>query len=738
MRRTGASKGRTMRARAIAAAYLAVPAFDMCFAAGADSVSIREALRQPQAKMFWIERKAGKVTMGDPASYYSKTTDFDELTFDVGNAKCLANVNMLGVVKTLTIYRDSYRACCNPDKGWPGVWVAKDNSSFGPYAYALVLDGKTNNLATVHWDVRTGLLDNIFPITELKDPQGRFVVRLVTFAPLSADGTLRLRGIVYGLELENLADAPLKGAVQLPKLFQGDRPKPNWAMFDPFDFEIGLGDAPQFSGSVAFDVKPGATVWVPTILYQPGETTVAEVNARGTLAWLQETWRYYRRVLGRIETPSEPWLGAFYERGVIQSLQSIAMSGSGKMAGSNWGSYPATRQIWPKDCFYSCLPFMALEPRLAQKMILWFDEFGVRQPGEVVEGGVHHSISLSVASLLLASLYYDQTGDTAFFMQHPELKRNWAAILDAIVASRQEPDVWLFPTRYISDGKLDCDWHCGSNVAVWRALQGYARLLAEVFGDAGGAKQYSDIAASVREAILKKTVIAGPFGPQFIEGVNRDGKAPRLTSDGEESETTLMPFYGFVPYDDATYRNYMRFSMSTNNAQYVAATRSIDWGKGVPATAPGYNKGLCFGGDQESLFGEAGYYTEIRRVTDTDGSVPWWPYRTPQPGDVRRSYPGKAGWFAGVHSVLFVHRFLGLTYDAPKRSLRFTPHPAIGDFAWSEFPMGQDRFSVSFRRGVAVVSNLTEHPVTVTIGATASQVVPPGRTVSAETAGRTP
>jgi hypothetical protein len=283
------------------------------------------------------------------------------------------------------------------------------------------------------------------------------------------------------------------------------------------------------------------------------------------------------------------------------------MSGSGKLAGSNWGSYPATRQIWTKDCFYSCLPLMALEPALAQKMILWFHEFGVRQPGEIVTGGLNHSISLSVASVMLAGLYYDQTGDKTFFTQHPELRAAWGKLLDELVATRQEPDVWLFPTQYISDGKLDCDWHCGSNIAVWRALKSYARLLAEVYGDARRANDYAALADKVRDAILKKTAITGPFGRQFIEGVNRNGKVPRMTSDGEESETTLMPFYGFLPYDDATYRNYMHFSVSTHNAQYNATFHSIDWGPGVPATAPGYNKGLCFGTDRDSLFGDHGY-----------------------------------------------------------------------------------------------------------------------------------
>ena len=36
----------------------------------------------------------------------------------------------------------------------------------------------------------------------------------------------------------------------------------------------------------------------------------------------------------------------------MQALGSLAMGPTGKLAGSNWGTYPATRQIWAKDCFY--------------------------------------------------------------------------------------------------------------------------------------------------------------------------------------------------------------------------------------------------------------------------------------------------------------------------------------------------------------------------------------------------
>jgi hypothetical protein len=59
--------------------------------------------------------------------------------------------------------------------------------------------------------------------------------------------------------------------------------------------------------------------------------------------------------------------------------------------------------------------------------------------------------------------------------------------------------------------------------------------------------------------------------------VNRDGKAPMMISDGEESDTKLMPFYRFPGYDNPVYLNYMHYSMATNNRRYQPEAHAITW-----------------------------------------------------------------------------------------------------------------------------------------------------------------
>jgi len=690
--------------------------------------SISDILRQPWSRHFWIERTGGQFRLGDPASGFGSCDDLTNLTFDIGNNVMLANVGAQGELKAVTSYRDTYKTVTS---SWPGVWTCKDTSTYGPYSFTLEWEEHTNDLATVDWDFRSGLLDNLFPITEFTGPGKRFTARLVTYAPVSTDGSQRLRGVVYGLQLENTSLAPLAATVVLPKCSSGKTPYHQWSQSDEFGaFDYGLGDAPAFAERIAVSLKAGETRWVPLVICALDEGVVRAVNTRGTAAWLRESQGYYRSLLGRLRTPAQPFVAEFYERAVMQALQALGESGQGRIAGANWGSVPPTRMIWTKDMYYASLPLMTLDPDLAAKLIRWFNDYGVRPEGVVLRGdqrryptpgefagGVNHSLSLSVAAPLLAGIYYDRTGDAALFREHPQWKSEWMRLMDKVLASRCDPEVWLFPTRFISDGPVSGDFHTGSNVCVWRALVALARLLAEPWNDPKGARRYATAAENVRAAVLDKCVIDGPFGKQFIEATWRDGRSPKMESDGEESDTTLMPFYGFLAQDDPAYVNYMRFSLSTNNVKYTPALNCLAWEESVPSTAPGYNKGLCAGINRESLFGERGFFTTLRAVTDADGSVWWWSYGDAKHLQLQRAYwgIGKSGWAAGVTATVIPSRFIGARYDASRREFRFAPMAALGDFAWANFPQGKERFSVSFKSVpdglVATLANPNPHPL---------------------------
>lgn len=105
-----------------------------------------------------------------------------------------------------------------------------------------------------------------------------------------------------------------------------------------------------------------------------------------------------------------PVEGALFERAVMQCFHAIAMNASGEVTGSNWGSFPATRQIWMKDMYYAFLPFCILEPDLAWKGMEWFINYGIRPEGDKCRGGVTHSLGNSLAGILLAGITFENTG----------------------------------------------------------------------------------------------------------------------------------------------------------------------------------------------------------------------------------------------------------------------------------------------------------------------------------------
>jgi hypothetical protein len=199
---------------------------------------------------------------------------------------------------------------------------------------------------------------------------------------------------------------------------------------------------------------------------------------------------------------------------------------------------------------------------------------------------------------------------------------------------------------------------------------------------------------------------------RFVGPLVRDGHIDLLHHDGEESDTILIPHYGYASYDAPIYSNYMRFSMSGHNPVYNPESRGMQWGERAAATFPGYMNGLGLIRDVATLSGPEGYLTEIRKLTDVDGSLWWWPYYNDAAyGDIVRHHNcGKCAWASGVFASMFVSEILGLSFDGAARRLRFRPFSPSSAFEWVDFPLGERRFSASFRSADgAVEASLANH-----------------------------
>jgi len=680
---------------------------------------IEEIITEKRNPYFSITVEEGNYTCGNQESYYRDRFPDDTFSYDISNNKVLANLDEFGTVKLITFYRENY-ICDNI----PGVWVAKDFSQEGPFSFQIVLEGEVLELTKGIMNTKSDLLDNLFP--RFQYVHSRFSATVLAYAPISEDGTQRLRGLIYGLFIQNEADALLEGEV-IPPTFSGDQ-----EYFKTVDASGVLLYHTLKNERLSFALPTKASIWIPMVIYGPGETKDVDIiREKGTLYWFNQTHAYYRKILGRLTMAEDPLTAAIFERSVYQGISAVGMSRDGNVCGSNWGTFPTTQEIWMKDMYYSYLPLVRLEPEFFKKGCLWFLKYGIRPKGSKYIGGVYHSLSNSLSSVMMVSLYYEATGDSHFFAEYPNVYPTLQSILKEVLELRDEKDgVWLFQTVWISDALALGKYHTGSNVCAWKAFRGMSRIAKEVYDDHVMQSEYEKIADCIRQDIEKYMTVEGAFGRQYLEGIGGIGEAEKkvygianykkkfidqaevflsdviegdqinlLMHDGEESDTTLMPFYGYHKYDNEIYRNYLKFTMSTENPTYGTKCRGIRWGNESGATFPGYSTGFAAVTDAETMNGVHGYMRELKRLNDLDGSWWWWPYKcNAETGNVvRLNCCGKCGWAAGVFAALFISQILGIQYDAPKQHLIFRAFSPCSSFSWDNARNGSGLFDFGYR-----------------------------------------
>lgn len=688
--------------------------------------NMKDFIHKPFNPYFSVSVKDGQYLCGNRESYYADKLPDKTFSYDVSNNKVLANVDEFGTLKSVTFYRNCYT--CDDI---PGVWVAKDFGQAGPFFFRLNVEGKEVSLGDGVLPCRSDLAGNLFPRAVFET--SGITMTVLAYAPISADGVNRPRAMVYGLYLENTTDHEVKGNV-IPPDFSPDQ--------DYFTIPDASGKMVECS-TTSFCLKEGFGEWFPMVIYGPGESeSVREIEEMGTLRWLNETIAYFGGMLGSLKMPEDPLTAAIFERAVYQGISAVGMDQTGEICGSNWGTFPATRQIWMKDMYYSCLPLSMLNPDFFLKNCLWFLEHGIRPEGAKYKGGAAHSLSNSLTSVLMGVLYYDATDDKEFFRNHREVADAFEEILGHVLELK-EGDVWLFSTIWISDALALGKYHTGSNICAWKAFSGMARLMGEVYGEQEKQREYREIADKIKHDIETYMVTDGKFGRQYLEGIG--GLTPEtqrtypvseyekkyvdqaltfypdiiegeeinlLMHDGEESDTTLIPFYGYKPYDDPVVRNYARFAASEENPTYGTECRGIKWGNESGATFPGYTTAFAGIVDAETMNGELGFMTELKRLCDLDGSWWWWPYKCDtKTGDVvRLNCCGKCGWAAGVFASLFMTEILGVRYDAPAKTLNFRPFSPCSSFEWNDARTGSGKFDLSYRKDAdAVTASVTCH-----------------------------
>ncbi|HUS47537.1 MAG TPA: hypothetical protein VM098_05430, partial [Phycisphaerae bacterium] len=574
--------------------------------------SLAAAMDGPRSAFFGL----GQERPRNPESYYSRL-DTANLTFDISNNQILCSFTAGGLAEHACVLERVAAGCA--DERFVGAYVTKHVIGGGPWPFAIELGGKEPKSLHELKRVSVDLLGGLFPLFEHE--AGPIRVRQLAFAPLDAGNVPNSpRAFIMVFEISNRGDAPASGALTAPA---GGAHKG----IVPLDDSRGRTTAARAKFSLPAGER---SVFVYAIaLGASAEELNAAIEAirqRTVLQWLNDTWRYHAERAGSLSIPADE----FYAEGLLRMgelcRQTIIRLPGGQFGGGSWGSrFTGTgsweaRIIWIKDIYHAMLPMGMLEPQLCAAAALWFLRFGT-PPAAFGPGlhrfsnlrGVNHSLVNSMAAFQLAGEYYRATGDAEFFGRHGEFLAKAKESFDDLLASRQG-EAMLFPSLYISDGPARGDFHTGSNVVVWDAMSKMARLAREVYARDDLADKWAADASKLREEILARCVAACPPGRRFVEGANADGtKVPG--HDGEETDTTLMPFYAFCQQDDQRLINHAAMAFTEDNPLYWPEMDGVWWtdDQRFGATFPAWMTAIAGACDEAKL---AGQLMRIRRLTD--------------------------------------------------------------------------------------------------------------------------
>ncbi len=667
-----------------------------------------------QNPYFHVKIQDGMYKTCNQESYYRTKFPDPDFSFDVSNQKVQANIDEFGTVKNLTFFHGNYLM-----ESKPGVWTAKDFVQEHQLSLTIELDGISVPLAENRSSITADLAGNLYP--RVTHDLGDCRITLLAAAPVTDQGSLSC--LLYCFAVQNTSGRKRCITVHLPPLYNKKYSDTRNVLIELF------GEAEN--RSISRQLDDGQWIYDAVILADPNQYQVLEqIREKSLSGWLEQTKNFFISRLGTLTIEQEPITGMLLERAYMQAYGAFAMSGDGQLLGSSWGTYPVTPHIWNKDMYYSCLPSAFTDPDWCRKCILWFHRYGIKYKGTKFRGGIFHSLSNSLSLILLSGAYYDASGDTAFFKDHAELYADMKKILQTVISSRKEGEPHLYSTTWISDAYALGKYHTGTNICVYRGLRALARIGREVFNQQDYADMLEQEAEYVRHDIEGHMTVEGNWGEQYIEGIQSLEKGEQEWSDtapykkefldqglifltdvihedkiclrmhdGEESDTTLMAYYGYQDFKSEKLHNYGHFAASKDNPTYSPLSKGIKWGNESGATFPGYMSLLLAADSRESWSGKEGYFTELKRLADLDGSWWWWPYKVgAQTGDVvRMNSCGKCGWASGIFVVLLTSCFLGIRFDAVKKTLTVCPCDFMGPFEWKGIRFGNHRFNISLK-----------------------------------------
>ncbi|MEW6233026.1 MAG: glycoside hydrolase family 125 protein [Chloroflexota bacterium] len=303
-------------------------------------------------------------------------------------------------------------------------------------------------------------------------------------------------------------------------------------------------------------------------------TTALHLRRRGWQSMLDETrrWLESRAIqakdadLARVLN-TNLFFNYFFAQGDCLDSEEIAL------VTSRSRNYYVSAAFWARDAFLWNFPAMLIVDRARARRAL------LAGLTRYLRWGGHHALYINGALLypgfeldeacapaIALDRYLRTTGDLTLLDQS-EVRIALPVLLDTI-AERFDRTVGLYST-FLSphDDPVTYPFLTYNNVLVWRTLC----ILAEVYARIGATSRAADLntqATSLRETILAKCVVEGPYGEQFAWAV--DGAGGFELDDQPGGSLTLLPYYGFCASDDPVYRNTVRWIYSAYNPYFFA------------------------------------------------------------------------------------------------------------------------------------------------------------------------
>lgn len=620
----------------------------------------------------------------EPEGVHARQTDYP-FSVDVGGGQIVAALDRVGQV------RRAVRATGLQDvrgASIPGVYTHKQLEYWsGRIGWSIQLDGRSADSAPAG----VTFIGEILPLFSARP------------------GGVELRWIV-GSRCGPDADPVVHGLLEV----RNTRAETTEVLISPVvDLDAGDPGAVTLAVSLGSDavsqpieLKAGDRVELGIVIqFGPSEGFVA-AGVDDVAAVLERELVLRTSQFGTLCVTDEPWFAAQPVRLTELARQSCLYSADGTSVGSFWGSNAnPIPDVWFRDLAYTTLALVEFDPVVAADHLRYLVRFAIpdhpwEREAELLPDatGLEHSLGNACLPAVVAGVLARVHGPGVLDSISEDLQSYLGRLVEELTSCYQGPGS-LFRTLYISDGPSRGLFHTGSNILAVAALRAIARDLRELTTSLDH-ERLAEMADELQETIDRRCVTdLGGFGPAYVEGIYGDGRAVAV-HDGEESDLTLASYYGYTARDDSRVIAHARWARSTDNPYYTPVGNGVDfwdWDDYNGVTYPAHAHALAETRDPASL---RQALEVIRRTTDADGSLWWWPFAHGETDTARvKRGLSKCGWSAGVIVARLMHDVFGIRRSWRDRTLTVAPFTPWTGYAWRDLPFGPDHVDIEHNCG---------------------------------------